>query len=619
MPSTRHSTVEIAKTLARTEPSDRLSESEALPVIGGYQIEAVLGRGGMGVVYQAVQVALGRRVAIKMVLSDNAAPEDRERFAVEAEAVARLHHPNIVQIYEIGEAAGRPFFTLEYVEGGSLEQRAGGKPMPWRDAAQLVATLARAVHAAHRQGIVHRDLKPANVLLAEDGPKITDFGIAKRMGAARQTQTGKILGTPAYMSPEQALGGRQVGPSTDIYALGAILYDTLTGRPPFEADNTLDTMVQTIQCDPVSPRALQPKLPRDLEVVCLKCLEKSPDRRYDTALDLADDLERLLRSEPVRARPIGFAERSWRWARRNPASASFLSVSALALLTLLATGAWFTRALQRELQATELARSDATEARNDLRIRLIRSTADGIDADLRQLASVPRVVADALQERSDWSEQQLEHWLRAELERHPHIFGMAVAFEPDAFRVGVEDFALYVYRGDGGLATKQLLPPQYTPIYRKWAWYSGVSNGASSWSEPYVDKGGGDIPMATFSTPILREGKWAGVVTADLSLEYFGALDRSLQGSSFGRGSYAFVTTASGTLLSHPDPTMRFPAPGSTGRLAADPSAVRLWSRLAAGETGSERGRDLVGGKPATLLFAPVASTDWSCVGVVPD
>ncbi|HKP58115.1 MAG TPA: protein kinase [Polyangiales bacterium] len=618
--ATRHSTVETARTLMRSEPSSRGSDPGPPPVIDGYEIESLLGQGGMGVVYSGIQTALGRRVAIKMVLSDQAPLEDRERFAIEAEAVARLQHPNIVQIYEIGAVLGRPFFTLEYVDGGTLEQHAGGKPMPWREAVQLVATLARAVHVAHRQGIVHRDLKPGNVLLAQDGtPKITDFGIAKRMGAAKQTQTGKILGTPSYMSPEQALGGKQVGPATDIYALGAILYDLLTGRPPFEGDSTLDTMVQTIQKEPVSPRALQPKLPRDLEVVTLRCLEKSPDRRYDTALALADDLERMLRNEPVHARPISFAERSWRWARRNPAAASFLSVSALALMALIATGAWFTSALQRELLATEQARQEATDARNDLRIRLIRSTAENIDADLRQLASVPRVVADALQERSDWTEAQLEHWLRAQLERQPHIFGMAIAFEPRTFRDDVEDFSLYVYRGANGIIAKQLLPPAYTPIYREWPWYRDARGGASSWSEPYVDTGGGGIPMATFSTPFMRDGKWAGVVTADLSLDYFVALDRSLRNSRTHRGAYAFVTTASGTLLSHPDPSLRFPATNSIGRLSGDIAGPGVAARIRNGETGHAHGRDVASGKPTSLIFAPIASTGWSCVGVAND
>jgi serine/threonine protein kinase len=582
-------------------------------------IDGVLGHGGMGVVYHATHKALGREVAVKMVLSAYLPPEDRERFAAEAEAAAQLQHPNIVQIYEIGEVGGRPYFSLEYVDGGSLDQRVGGKSTDAYEAAELVAKLARAVHAAHSHGIVHRDLKPANVLLTADGtPKITDFGIAKRLDAATQTQTGKILGTPCYMSPEQAQGGKEVGPSTDIYALGAILYDLLTGRPPFVGGTTLETMLQTVHSEPVSPRTLQPKLPRDLEVICLKCLEKSPARRYESALDLAEDLERLLRNEPVRARPISPLEWIWRWARRNPAAAGMLGMSALALLSLIGSGVWFTGELQRELLATELARNEATQAQRDLRLRLIRSTAESIDADLRQLASVPHVLADALALRSDWSEAQLESWLRAELGHHRHIFGMAVAFEPGGFRDGVDEFALYVYRGPQGIAVKQLLPPEYTPLYRQWPWYRDAQMSAR-WSEPYVDEGGGEIPMVTFSTPIRRDGRWIGVVTADLSLEYFNSLERAMQGSKLGGSAYAYVITAQGTVLRHPETRLRFPAPASQLPPPAAPELRRIWARILAGGTGTEHGRDPTTDQAGELLFAPIVSTGWSCVGVVPD
>ena len=615
----RRISVETARTVFQSGPSNRPSEPASIPDIPGYAIDGVLGQGGMGIVYGATQTALGRRVAIKMVLSAHLPSDERDRFAAEAEAVAQLQHPNIVQIYEIGAVQGRPFLTLEYVGGGNLEQRFGGKPLAWRKAAQLTATLARAVGVAHRNGIVHRDLKPANVLLTADGtPKITDFGIAKRLNADSHTQTGKIMGTPCYMSPEQALGGKQVGPSTDIYALGAILYELLTGRPPFEGDTTLDTMLQTVHNDPVSPRALQPSLPRDLEVINLKCLEKTPERRYSTALELAEDLERLLRHEPVLARPTGRLERSWRWARRNPATAASLTITALALLGFIGSGVWFTRQLHNELKATERAHKQATMARNDLRSRLIRITADGIDSDLRQLAGVPRVLADALEQRSDWSEAQLDAWLRAELAREPHIFGMAIAFEPHAFRADIADYALYVYRSPTGVASKQLLPPDYTPIYREWPWYRDALKG-SSWSEPYVDDGGGDIPMVTFSTPFQRNGKPAGVVTADLSLEYFSALERAMRTSKLGGSAYAYVITAQGTVLRHPKPKRCFPELGSHVAPPSEATLARIWTRILSGETGVVHGYDPTTGTRGELLFAPVQSTGWSCVGVVPD
>ncbi|HEY6722608.1 MAG TPA: protein kinase [Polyangiaceae bacterium] len=613
----RATTIENAKTVASLPLCAGTVGEDVIPKVDGYEIEAELGRGGMGVVYKAVQIKLGRPVALKMILAQHAQGEERERFASEGEAVARFQHPNIVQIYEVGEAEGRPYFSLEYVEGGSLEDKFGGKPMAWKPAAELLVILSHAMQAAHARGIVHRDLKPANILLSKDGtPKVTDFGIAKRLDAIKQTQTGKILGTPCYMAPEQALGrSDQVGPATDIYALGAILYDALTGRPPFEADNTLDTLMQAVVREPIPPRELQPKIPRDLDVICLKCLEKKPEKRYASAQELADDLERLLRNEPILARPIGTLERCERWARRHPAWAMLMGVSGLALLGLAATGAWFTHELQQELRATEAARQDATAAQVELRQRLVRSTADAINSDLLQLAGVPRVIAAALAGRSDWTEAQLTGWLRAELDAEPHVFGMAVAFEPKQFHERVDDFCLYVFRGKSGIQVKQLLPPEYAPIYRQWDWYSRATK-RGTWSEPYVDDGGGEIPMVTFSMPFERRGRKAGVVTVDLSLEYFRALDRSMRHSNVAGDSYAFVLTKAGTIVNHPNPKFEFPAPGSSYP-KQNPSPV--WSVILSGEQGRAHGIDLATNQPAELLFAPVKAAQWSTVAVIPD
>jgi serine/threonine-protein kinase len=311
----------------------------------------------MGVVYRARQVALDRVVALKMILAGSHADErERARFRTEAEAVARLQHPNIVQIYEIGESEGRPFFSLEYVDGGSLAAKLDGTPLPGKSAAQLVETLARAVHAAHQRGIVHRDLKPANVLLTADGtPKITDFGLAKRLDVERgQTQTGSIVGTPSYMAPEQAASKKDIGPAADVYALGAILYELLTGRPPFRAETPLDTVLQVLSAEPAPPSLLQPRVARDLETVCLKCLAKEPRQRYADAEALAADLLRFLDGRPILARPVGPVERLGRWARRNPAVASLAAASAFLFLAGFAGVTW--QWYQAESQRIETGR-----------------------------------------------------------------------------------------------------------------------------------------------------------------------------------------------------------------------------------------------------------------------
>jgi YD repeat-containing protein len=317
--------------------------TEALvPSVPGYEILGELGRGGMGVVYKARQLNLNRIVALKMVLTGaHAGPDERARFRAEAEAVARLQHPNIVQIHETGEHDRLPFFALEYVEGGSLARRLNGKPLPARAAAQLVEALARGVDAAHRRGVVHRDLKPGNVLLGADGtPKITDFGLAKQVdGQASLTPTGAILGTPNYMAPEQARGQtHEVGPAADIHALGAILYECLTGKPPFGGKTPLDTLQQVLTEEPKPPSHAGPKVPRDLETICLKCLHKEPARRYASALELAEDLRRFLAGEPVLARPVS---RLRRWARRRRRSVAAGIVAGVLLLLSALAGWWY--------------------------------------------------------------------------------------------------------------------------------------------------------------------------------------------------------------------------------------------------------------------------------------
>src|SRR5215471_17645611 len=313
-----------------------------LPRIRGYEVEEELGRGGIGIVYKAWHLRLQRPVAVKMLLAGAyAQPHELERFLREAETVAGLRHPNIVQVHEAGDVDGRPYFTMEFVEGGSLAQKLASTPQPARQAAALVAAVAEAVHAAHQRGIVHRDLKPGNILLTADGtPKLADFGVARRLeGAAGLTQSGAPLGTPSYMAPEQAEGkSRDVGPAADTYALGTILYELLTGRPPFRAETAAETLRQVIAQDPAPPSRLNARVPRDLETVCLNCLHKEPPRRYASAQALAEDLQRYGRGEPIAARPAGRLERLARWVRRHPAAAGLLAVLAV-LVAATGTGA----------------------------------------------------------------------------------------------------------------------------------------------------------------------------------------------------------------------------------------------------------------------------------------
>jgi WD40 repeat protein/tRNA A-37 threonylcarbamoyl transferase component Bud32 len=340
-------------------PHQLLPPSVRVP---GYRVEGELGRGGMGIVYDAWQVALKRRVALKVILaSRDQSAILRERFRRETEAVARLQHANVVQIHEVGEYLGIAYYSMEFCPGGSLAGQLAATPQSPRWSAEVIATLARAMHYMHEKGVVHRDLKPANVLLAEDGTvKIGDFGLARQLGDAGLTASWEVLGTPCYMAPEQAWGQHTVGPAVDVYALGAILYECLTGRPPFKAATPMETIHQVAHVDPVPARRLLPDLPADVDTICMRCLHKDPIRRYPTALALAEDLERFLAGQPIQARPVSRVERAAKWARRQPLVTAL--IAAVALITfagVVAVGlAWRRAEAARQKAQDEAAERD---------------------------------------------------------------------------------------------------------------------------------------------------------------------------------------------------------------------------------------------------------------------
>jgi WD40 repeat protein len=345
----------VAPTPAGLEPGLR----EAL-MSSGYEVLGELGHGGMGVVYLARNLPLNRPCALKTFWAGGGGPTAAARLLAEAEAVAQLRHPNVVQIYSVGEVAGVPFLELEFLPGGSLAEPPDGGPRPPVEAARLMEPVARAVGEAHRLGIVHRDLKPANILLTADGePKVSDFGLARSIGSdVRLTRTGQLVGTPSYMAPEQVeAGDGDVGPPADVYSMGVILYELLTGHPPFRAATTLQTLELARSREPVPPRRTQPAVPRDLETICLKCLHKDPGRRYHGAEALADDLGRFLRDQPIHARPTGTAERAWKWARRHPGvaalSAALMLTSTLAFV--LVSWQWRRAEVQAAAEAQGLA------------------------------------------------------------------------------------------------------------------------------------------------------------------------------------------------------------------------------------------------------------------------
>jgi WD40 repeat protein/serine/threonine protein kinase len=445
----------------RTTPEQAPAEQSVVPIVPGYEILDVLGRGGVGVVYKARQVKANRLVALKMLLAGgHASAAEMDRFRIEAEAIARLQHPNIVAVFEVGEHQGVPFFSLEFCPGGGLDGKLAGTPLPPREAATLVECLALAVQAAHDKKIVHRDLKPANVLLSEDGtPRISDFGLARKLDEVGQTQTGSVMGTPSYMAPEQAQGRtHEVGPLADVYALGAILYQCLTGRPPFQAASYTDTVRQVLEQEPVPPRRLNDATPRDLETICLKCLHKEQAERYRSAAELADDLHHFLSDRPIKARRSRSAERLARWCRRNPLVATSSGLTALALMIVLVLSITF--AVRERHHSSDLSRalrdSRYQIAQNYLDRALAPSTQTEPDERLLWLAQGLRSApddADDLKEVirlnvSAW--RRVLHKLRAPLPHSDAVLCLAFSPEGDLLLSGCADGTTRIWNTGNG-------------------------------------------------------------------------------------------------------------------------------------------------------------------------
>jgi serine/threonine-protein kinase len=436
-----------------TEKTETGEQVAALASFGDYELLGEIARGGMGIVYKARQKSLNRMLALKMILAGRlASAADVQRFRSEAEAAAQLDHPHIVPIYEVGEHGGQHYFTMKFVEGGNLAQHALRFRLSLRSAARLLATVARAVHHAHQRGVLHRDLKPANILVdAADRPYLTDFGLARRLnGVPGPTRPSTAVGTPTYMAPEQAMGpGKEVTTAADVYSLGAILYELLTGRPPFVGETPLETLWQAMDREPARPQTLNPAVPADLETICLKCLDREPGRRYGSAEALADELERFLNGEPIRARPVRPLARLARWCRRRPVVAGLTAALLVSVVLGSSLVIWKWQEAEEHARRADTERTRAEEsfrqahqAVNDFCARVNETPGRGLEMVRRELleAALP-YYERFLQERGH------DSTVRAELaDTHFRIASITAAIGPAPKALDAYQRALNIYK-----------------------------------------------------------------------------------------------------------------------------------------------------------------------------
>jgi WD40 repeat protein/predicted Ser/Thr protein kinase len=475
-------------------PDPQDGTGKVVRYFGDYELAQEIGRGGMGVVYRARQTTLDRLVAVKLlpgaVFAD---PQSRQRFRDEARAAAQLQHPNIVAIHEVGEHGGQPYFSMDFVEGRTLAALIRDQPPTARESARLLLKVAQAIHYAHQRGILHRDLKPSNILIDALGqPRVTDFGLAKRLDSDEHlTQSGQTLGSPNYIPPEQISAKRgALSPRSDLYSLGAVFYHLLAGRPPFVADSVHDTLQEVLQSEPVAPRLLNASVPRDLETICLKCLAKEPARRYGSAQELAEEVERFLRGEPIQARPTGPAERSWRWCRRHPAVAALLGVVALALMTAIIGGVWHVRQIEAANREIGLGYN-----------RLVQLRLDRVDRLLAAGQNPEAFATLALAVREVPTNEILVTRLHQTLTQN----GFALPFRPSLIVTsGVEDLAI-------GLEGRRIAARSLDGFVRIWDAETGALLGAPEKFQDQI----GPLVMSTDGRRLAAGGRTAqGVALA---------------------------------------------------------------------------------------------------------